>query len=380
MKTVLLFAAAAMLLVGCESPYETNGVGSYGYTYDLNLPHMSGSPAALQALNETPGTPVVAGSPTLGPLPPGPAAQSVTFYEGAQAPQTAVAATTPTWTVPAPVTSVPGAVPGVVTGVQGVPVNEAAGAAAGEVAPQTAAPVGGGFFGDGGVTIVGSNGLPTSQTVFPTNITISNIIVTNLTNTGGNTNGAPMTNAVGAITNANGSTVITNFTGGPSNFALTNGTSFTPVPGATNNLNNLPRANATAPGAPSGTTLVPARPLGQPPTPFQSQVISGTTTTPNTPTQPGPTTTEAAGAATGNATVIGGGLGVQQNTTTGTVQQNTGTAGTTTQGTTTQSSSGATTTTPTSSAAQQQQQRILLQHQAAQRQAAPAPAPAAAPK
>jgi len=391
MKNILLFAGAAVLLAGCcGSSYETGGVGSYGYTYDLNLPYMTGSPAALQALNTIPCSTVAEASASqfTGPAS---TSQSVVFYEGAQgaqAGQAAVASGTPVWTAPAPVTSVPGAVPGAPI------VNEAAGAATGvPVAGGTVAPGVGEagvaptvVLGDGGGGFVGTNGafLSTNPGVVINNT--NSVILTNGTGMNvTNTNGIPMTNSFGGITNSNGSIAITNFSGGPTNFAFTNGTATpqngtpaAPVAGATNNLNNLPRAAGPTIGEPAGTSLVPARPLGQPPTVSQSQAISGTTTTPNTPTQPGPSTsttgsTPQTGNGTGTQTVIGGQV------------PNTVPIGTST---TPQTGTGTTVVTPGTSAAQQ---RMLLnqraaQQQAAQRQgtqtttqgtqAAPAPAPA----
>lgn len=418
MKRILFgISAAGMvgLLAGCQSTYDTGGVGSYGYSYDLNLPAVSGSPVALQTLGTA--TPAyVSTAPALTPQASG--AQSVVFYEGAQpAPSaTVVAGTTPVWTAPAPVASIPGAVPGAAPAPT---VNEAAGAATGGAVAGGTGVVGGGAVGvpgvDGGISptvvlgggggFVGTNELQSSNPGVVINNTNSVILTNGTVMTNANTNGFPSTNAVGTITNSNGTISVTNFSGGPTNFSFTNGNTAansgaTPATGATNNQNNLPRASGPTAGTPPGTALVPNRTIGEPagaqvsPSP---NIPAGAITPSTTPTQPGPSTTAA-----GSTTTTGAATGTQTGTQTvigGVVPPGAqGAQGASAQ---TQTGTGTTVVTPNSAQQQQQQRQLLLQQQAAQQQsaqggqtttqgtqtttqgsqqAAPAPAPAAPKK
>ena len=295
MKNFFLFGASILLIAGCTASRSTGG-NDYGYTFDMPLPTVSGTQAQLTAAMNAPSSGYA--TTESGGQTHGPASQSVVFYEGSQPTQGVVAAGTPVWTSPVAPAPAPGYVPGT-----GAPVvNEPAGAAVGAnaagapMAAEAPAPY---YYGDGGSAfIAGTNGVTNGGGI---NISNSNVIgfptngLTNVTGTNRFTTNTTVT--------TNGNTVVTSnvvtsnmVATTPTNAA---GTPIAPVAGATNNLNNLPRAAAPTAGNPSGTQLINQRPLGEAPTPTQSQAL-------HTPTQPGPTTTEAAGAATtGTGTTTG---------------------------------------------------------------------------
>lgn len=374
MKNLFLFGAAILGLAGCTT--NTAVTSDYGYTFDDSLPVVSGTQAQLTAaINATPSGYAYVESPGVSH---GPNSQSVVFYEGTQ-PSSGVVAGTPVWTAPVAATPAPAYIPGAPV------VNEPAGAAVGNVGAGVAgAPVAGGYpyYGaDGSVFIGGTNANVVGTNAGGINISNANIvnIPTNaFTNRGTNmsttnmssiTNGFVPTNNV-VVSNV---TVRSNLTAN----ANTNGTAITPAAGATNNLNNLPRANAQTVGNAQGTQLINQRSLGNAPTPVQSQVANGQITA---PTQPGPVTTEAAGASTGTGT---GTQTTPQNTTLGPNNVQTSvSASTPNQGVINSGNSQTTTTTTTPAGARSVApgQRVIVAPrtmQQAQPQAAPAPAPAA---
>jgi hypothetical protein len=302
MKKIFLSAAAALAFTGCES-YHTVGTGDYGFTYDLNLPVISGSQADIVTAATAPEPAYASLAPAPGTQ--GPPPQSITFYEGTEPQRQLVVTPAPGGPVGVGTASV-GAAPIVTTPAPAV--NEPAGAAAGTaagpgvaegaaVAPGVAqSPF---LVGDGGGVI-----LPATNAV--TQGTNGNGIVIN--NTNGNnivlTNGTSLTNATNgniALTNGNPSTngfVTTNFINTPTN------TGVSPVAGATNNLNSLPRATGPTVGTPPGTALVPNRPIGEP---AGAQIspnpnIPAGAITPSAPTQPGPTTTTTTQTSSGTQT------------------------------------------------------------------------------
>jgi hypothetical protein len=303
MNKLFLFGASILVLAGCNTT-NNSGLGDYGYTYDMELPTVSGSQAQLTAALDNRPTDYALIDQSQSQHP---ASQSVVFYEGAQPPRGAVAAGTPVWTSPVAGTPPPAYVPGA----PGAPVvNEPAGAGvAAGAAPAAAEPGVPYYYGDGGsATIFPSNGVTAGTnggginisnsnivgigtnffTNTSTNITGTNITTTNITGTN-----LPMTNVV--MTNGNqllrSNGVITNFAATPTNPVVTTN----PLVLATNDLNNLSRATNSLVGNPPGTPLVTNRALGQGPTPAQSQNLT------TTPTQPGPIN-EAAGASAGTGT------------------------------------------------------------------------------
>src|SRR3954469_25403532 len=108
MNKLFLFGASILVLAGCNTT-NNSGLGDYGYSYDLELPTVSGSQAQLTAAldNRPTDYALTDQSPSLHL-----ASQSVVFYEGAQPPRGAVAAGTPVWTPPVAATPPPAYVPG----------------------------------------------------------------------------------------------------------------------------------------------------------------------------------------------------------------------------------------------------------------------------